>query len=59
MGGTDIENLVLICTFHHKLVHEMGWDLARERDGTLRWSRPDGSKFEVGPAPPVRELQLA
>ena len=59
MGGTDIENLVLICTFHHKLVHEMGWGLARERDGTLRWSRPDGSKFEVGPAPPVRELIFA
>jgi uncharacterized protein DUF222/HNH endonuclease len=54
-GRTDVENLVLICSFHHKLVHEYGWRLIRDRDGTVRWFHPDGRPYRAGPAPP-REL---
>jgi len=51
-GRTDLDNLVLVCTFHHKLVHEHGWTIRREEDGTVRWFRPDGAGYRAGPAPP-------
>ena len=53
-GRTELENLVLVCTFHHRLVHEYGWSLRREDDGTVRWFRPDGRGYRAGPAPPGR-----
>jgi hypothetical protein len=51
-GRTDLDNLALICSFHHKLVHEHGWSLRRGRGGTLRWFRPDGRRHHAGPGPP-------
>ncbi len=53
-GRTDLDNLVLVCSFHHKLVHEYGWSLARDPDDTVRWYRPDGTRHRAGPAPPIR-----
>lgn len=54
-GRTDLDNLVLTCTFHHKLVHEHGWSLRRETDGTVNWFKPDGTRHRAGPAPPPEE----
>jgi Domain of unknown function (DUF222)/HNH endonuclease len=51
-GTTDLANLVLICTFHHKLVHEHGWGLRRDPSGEVRWLRPDGAPYHAGPDPP-------
>jgi uncharacterized protein DUF222 len=51
-GGTDLDNLLLVCTFHHKLVHEYGWAVKREADGMARWIQPDGTPYRAGPAPP-------
>jgi hypothetical protein len=53
-GRTDLDNLVLLCTFHHRLVHEHGWTVSRERDGEVRWARPDGVPYRPG-APAVAE----
>jgi hypothetical protein len=53
-GRTELANLVLICFFHHRLVHEGGWSVHRARDGTVRWSAPDGRRHVAGPAPPIR-----
>ena len=50
-GRTDLDNLVLICAFHHKLVHEYGWSVKREVDGTVRWFHPDGIDYRAGPSP--------
>jgi len=47
-GPTDLDNLALVCTFHHRLVHEHGWRLTRER-GVLGWFRPDGTRHRAGP----------
>jgi hypothetical protein len=49
-GRTDLDNLVLVCSFHHKLVHEMGWRLERDGDGVVRWSKPDGEPYRPGPS---------
>ena len=57
-GATDLENLVLICTYHHKLVHELGWGIKREPDGTVSWFYPDGNPYRAGPAPPPRRREL-
>lgn len=56
-GRTELENLALICSFHHRLVHEMGWSMRRVRDGTLAWFRPDGEIHRPGPRV-ARTLQL-
>jgi hypothetical protein len=62
-GRTDLDNLVLVCSFHHKLVHELGWTLTRDADGMVAWSRPDGTRYLAGPGPPddavVRRSVLA
>jgi hypothetical protein len=50
-GRTEPGNLILICAFHHKIVHEYGWSLVRKADG-VRWYRPDGKRYRAGPAPP-------
>ena len=52
-GPTELDNLVLVCFFHHKLVHEYGWRIKREKDGTVVWFRPNGKRYRPGPGPPV------
>ena len=44
-GTTDLDNLVLVCFFHHKLVHELGWSLHRQGDGAVEWRTPDGRSY--------------
>jgi hypothetical protein len=45
---TDLDNLALVCPFHHKLVHEHGWRLSRDADGTARWFHPDETPYREG-----------
>ena len=51
LGPTDLDNLITVCTPHHKLVHEFGWSV-KLQDDTPIWFRPSGRRFEPGPAPP-------
>jgi len=41
-GDTDIGNLTLLCTHHHRLVHEGGFTIRSEQDDRLTFVRPDG-----------------
>jgi hypothetical protein len=60
-GRTDLDNLALICSFHHRLVHEHGWTVRLEADGELAWRRPDGTRYRSGPSPgdePVETVRV-
>lgn len=48
-GPTDIDNLALLCRFHHRLHHEGGY-IIRMPDGRPRFFRPDGRP--IGPPEP-------
>ncbi len=50
-GTTDLDNLVLVCFFHHRLVHEHGWSLHRYPDGSVDWVKSDGSPYVPLPIP--------
>jgi len=52
-GPTDLDNLLLVCSFHHRLVHEYGWSIRLQANGDAAWFRPDGSRYRSGPAPPL------
>jgi hypothetical protein len=41
-GETTLENLVLLCGFHHRRVHEDGFGVRREPDGGFRFVDPEG-----------------
>ena len=45
-GETKPSNLVSLCTFHHRAVHEGGIRIIRLDDGALRFVRPDGDAIE-------------
>lgn len=55
-GRTDLDNLLLVCSFHHKLVHEYRWVVRRKQDGEVRWFQPDGCPYRAGPGPPRQSL---
>lgn len=42
-GSTDLPNLILLCRFHHKAVHQRGFTIERDVDGIATFSRPDGT----------------
>lgn len=41
-GETSLGNLVMLCTFHHHLVHEGGWTVTAEADGAFAFYSPAG-----------------
>jgi hypothetical protein len=41
-GETKPENLALLCTYHHRLLHEGGFGIVKDDDGTLRFITADG-----------------
>jgi hypothetical protein len=49
-GRTDIDNLVLTCSFHHRLIHDHGYRIRRGPDG-WEFRRPDGSPVPASAAP--------
>ncbi len=52
-GETSLDNLVMLCTGHHHLVHEGGWTVTAEADGAFAFHSPAGKL--LAPEPP-REL---
>lgn len=47
-----MDNLVTVCSFHHTLLHELGWNVSLDGESCAVWLRPSGRRYEPGPAPP-------
>jgi hypothetical protein len=45
-GETNLENLLVLCTTHHTLVHEGGFAIRRHRSGHWYFVRPDGRPLD-------------
>ncbi|HJX66897.1 MAG TPA: DUF222 domain-containing protein [Polyangia bacterium] len=54
-GETSVSNLALLCAFHHHLVHEGGWTVARGLDGELTFTAPDGCALQAEPPQHIAE----
>lgn len=54
-GPTDLDNLVLLCGFHHRFLHEHGWTIEGHPNGRLVFRRPDGQEYP----PPRPQLHPA
>jgi hypothetical protein len=58
-GATDMDNLVLLCGYHHRFLHEHGWSIEGDPGDKLVFRKPDGRIYPpVRPAldPRLREL---
>jgi hypothetical protein len=49
-GETKLGNLVTLCGFHHRLVHEGGFGLTVTDDGVFVFTRPDGTRIAAAAA---------
>jgi hypothetical protein len=47
-GETTLENMALLCSLHHRLLHEGGFTMYRDADGALHFTRPDGREIPRG-----------
>ncbi len=52
-GPTRLDNLALVCGFHHRAVHEEGYQIERDAEGTLHFRTPNGWPIPEVPAPPA------
>ncbi|MBG6239700.1 hypothetical protein IWX78_002687 [Mycetocola sp. CAN_C7] len=53
-GGTDVDNLAHLCPKHHKMKHEIDWQVHQLGDGVLMWRSPQGREYVTHPENPVR-----
>jgi len=51
-GETRLSNLVLLCSRHHRFVHETGYSVVALDDGTFEFRDPWGATVEKVPRPP-------
>ena len=50
-GPTSLENLVLLCSRHHHLIHQPGWHAKLLPDGTYEVTTPTGTTLTTRPPP--------
>jgi hypothetical protein len=56
-GPTNLDNLITLCRYHHRLVHEDGWSIRGNPSSEVHWL--DSFGRECVPRPPAPELELA
>lgn len=48
-GPTDLDNLVTLCGYHHRLIHNDGWQIRGNPNGEVVWITSWGTEFERHP----------
>ena len=51
-GRTSLTNLISLCPYHHKLVHDRGYLITAQSGGAFAFFRPDGTGIPSSPALP-------
>ena len=51
-GRTDLDNLISLCPYHHKVVHDRGYLIAAPPGGGFTFYRPDGTPLPACPPLP-------
>jgi len=51
-GRTDLDNLISLCPWHHKIVHDRGYLIAASPPGGFTFYRPDGTPLPASPSLP-------
>ncbi len=46
-GPTELPNLMLVCNFHHHLLHEHGWNVEPNPAGSHTWIMPSGEPATI------------
>ena len=57
-GETNLDNLVLLCTRHHRFVHETGYSIHDLGQGNLEFRDPWGAPVANAPRPPPGDTGL-
>jgi hypothetical protein len=50
-GRTDLDNLALLCVFHHGMVHRKGWTMTGDANAQLSFVGPSGRVMTSRPSP--------
>lgn len=48
-GPTNLDNLITLCGFHHRLIHNQGWRIQGDPNGEVTWITKWGTAFERHP----------
>lgn len=48
-GDTKLDNLLLLCSHHHRVVHRDGWQVELQADGTAVFLSPQGGRLTTRP----------
>ena len=54
-GPTNLDNLLTLCGFHHRLIHEHQWTITGQPNHQITWHHPNGHPFQ--PQPPKHPLK--
>ena len=50
-GPTSLDNLILLCGHHHRLIHARPWQITRTEPGVLAFHPPEAVRRAPGPRP--------